>query len=311
MRFVAVVDSCPSDCVGAGDDIWHTVAMLQAGSWTDIETFIGKLTASLRARGLQLRKWGGVALSQQRAAQNDRFRMNFLDALRIELPTSRVSLKTVSIQEKTMIAAQWRLCYALGVEHSSVMADSPSICLGGFTRHWRDGKPVVTLGPFEKVSTHGATEIISNPLTVRWENAIVWLWIGHSLWSLYRRVELQYQRLPEWRIHFDRLGHDEIAHNYPGLGFLDLLLKATTTIDLKCSYSENEAIATDVSTPDLVIDCIAGWVNAAIRDGGNETSLERVLGASCKDHLEFSVARNVSDIPVVVSDLAVQRAVLS
>jgi hypothetical protein len=311
MRFVAVVDSCPSDRIGAGDDIWHTVAMLQAGSWTDVEAFIGKLKASLRTRGLQLRKWGGVALSQQRATQNERFRTVFLDALRRELPASRVSLLTVSCQEKTMIAAEPRLCSALGLEHSVVMGDRPSICLGGYTKHWRDGKPVVTLGPFEKISVDGATEVISNPLTVRWENAVVWLWIGHGLWSLYRRVELQYQSLPRWQVHFDRLASDESAHNYPGLAFLELLLKVTTTIDLECSYSEVTAIATDVSTPDLVIDCIAGWVNAAIGDGGNATSLERVLGASCRDHLVFLVVRDATDIQVMRSDFAVQRTVLS
>jgi hypothetical protein len=143
------------------------------------------------------------------------------------------------------------------LEHSLVVGDRPSICLGGYTKHWRDGKPVVTLGPFEKVSVDGATEVIPNPLTVRWENAVVWLWIGHGLRSLYRRIELQHQCSPAWLVYFDRLANDESTHNYPGLGFLELLLRATTTIDLECSYSEVTAIPTEVSTPDLWIEFLA------------------------------------------------------
>jgi hypothetical protein len=159
----------------------------------------------LSVHSLQLRKWGGVATSKKRELRNVRFREGFLAALRTSLPVSRVSLLTVSCQERTMIAAEKILCKELGLGYSIVMSDRPSICLGGYTKHWYNGTEVVTLGPFEKVSPDGSTKVISNPLTVRLDNAIVWLWMGHALWSLYKCIEFEYQLKPAWFLHFDRL----------------------------------------------------------------------------------------------------------
>lgn len=295
MRFVAVIDACPSDRVEGRDNTWHTLAILQAGSWKDVEVFIATLKNSLRNKHLQLRKWGGIAKSPKRIAQNERYRDGFLDALRISLATSRVSVLTVSCQERTMIAAELILCNELGLELSVVHGDCPSICLGGgYTKHMHNGVDVVTLGPFEKVSPDGRSEVISNPLTVRLDNAIVWLWMAHALWALYKNIETRHQIKPSWSIHFDRLANDEVRNNYPGLGFIDLLLKAKTTIDITTTYAEAEENPAKVSTPDLVVDCIAGWVNAGVSDGLTESSLEEILGEQCKEHLGFHIVGDTS-----------------
>lgn len=294
LRFIAVIDACPSDRLDGRDDTWHTLAILQAGSWKDVDAFIANLKASLGAQGLQLRKWGGVATSPKRESQNMRFRDGFLAALRASLPASRVSLLTVSCQERTMIAAEKTLCKELGLEHSVVMVDCPNICLGGYTKHWHNGVDVVTLGPFEKVSPDGRSEVISNPLTVRLDNAIVWLWMGHSLWSLYRNIEVEHQAKPAWSVHSDRLANDEVVNNYPGLGFIDLLLKSRTTVDVTTSYAVDAVIPAEVSTPDLVVDCIAGWVNAGVRNGLTTSSFEELLGEKCRNHLGFHVVSDES-----------------
>lgn len=294
LKFVVVIDACPSDRVEGRDDTWHTLAILQAGSWKDVDALIANLKASLSAKGLQFRKWGGIAMSEKRKSQNGRYRDEFLAALRTCLPTSRVSLFTVSCQERTMIAAEVALCKQLGLEHSVVSADRPSICLGGYTKHWHNGFEVVTLGPFEKVSPDGRSEVISDPLTVRLDNAIVWLWMGHALLVLYRNIEAKHQAKPSWSVHFDRLANDEVLNNYPGLGFIALLLKATTTFDITTTYAETAVNPAEVSTPDLVVDCVAGWVNASVSNGLTESSLEDLLGEQCRNHLDFHIVRDES-----------------
>jgi hypothetical protein len=118
-----------------------------------------------------------------------------------------------------MIAAESMLCEELGLPHSVVCGDLQGRTLGGYTRHWRDGAEVVTLGPFEKVSDDGHAEQISDALTVRRDNAIVWVWMAHAIWALYKHIESTSPTKPAWDAHFDRLANDEVTNNYPGLVF--------------------------------------------------------------------------------------------
>lgn len=304
MRFLAVIDGCPSDQIVDGDNTWHTLAILQAGAQKDLDEFIAELKAFLRDHRLQLRKWGGDAISKKRKDQNAKFREGFLAAIRAKLPRSRVTLLTVSCQEKTMVAAEKTLCGELGLEYLLVMGDRPSICLGGYTRHFHEGNDVVTLAPFEKVSLDGRTEVISNPLTVRWKKALIWLWMSHVLWSLYKSIETEHQQKPAWKVHFDRLANDSVADSYPGLGFIKLLLQATTTIEVTSSYDEAGATAAAVCTQDLVVDCIAGWVNANVISGKTTRALEESLGEACRSHLGLHVVSDESDIVAMRSNFA-------
>ena len=304
LPFVAVIDGCPSDQIVDGDNTWHTLAILQAGSWKDLSEFIAEIKAFLSDHRLQLRKWGGDARNKKHKDRNAKFREGFLAAIRAKLPESRVALFTVSCQEKIMVAAEKTLCGELGLEHFLVMGDRPSICIGGYTRHFHKGNEVVTLPPFEKVSLDGRTEVISNPLTVPWKNALIWLWMSHVLWSLYKAVEAKHRQKPAWKVHFDRLANDSVAGNYPGLGFINLLLQATTTVELTSSYDEAGATAADVSTPDLVVDCIAGWVNASVISGKTTRELEESLGEACRSHLGLQVVSDESDIVAMRSNFA-------
>jgi hypothetical protein len=97
---------------------------------------------------------------------------------------------------------------------------------------------------------------------------------------------------PAWDAHFDRLANDEVTNNYPGLGFLDLLLKCNTTIALATSYAKTGVHA----EPDLVVDCVAGWVNAEVCKGATANSIEDSLGQDCRGHLVCQVANDVSDM---------------
>jgi hypothetical protein len=214
------------------EETWHTLAIMQSGSGQTLEDFIVKLRSCIKDRGLQLQKWGGIASSELHKIRKDKFRMGFIESLRTVLPTSQVSVLTVSCQEKTIVATEQAMCRKIGLEHVMVMGDRKSICLGGYTRHWCEGREVVTLGQFEKVSPDGHTVPISESLSVPWKNAAIWLWMTYILWSLYKAIAAQCQGKPAWRVHFDRLGNDDVVRNYPGLGFMDMLLKSITNIEL-------------------------------------------------------------------------------
>jgi hypothetical protein len=98
--------------------------------------------------------------------------------------------------------------------------------------------------------------------------------------------------------------NDDVVNNYPGLGFIDLLLKATTTVEILSSFAEATASAADVSTPDLIVDCIAGWVNASITSGLSTISLEELLGEECMSHLGFHIVTDESGFAEMRSKFA-------
>lgn len=307
MQFIAVVDGCPSDSLTGQEDTWHTFAILQAGSFRALEHFIVELRSCLKASNLQLRKWGGNASNEKQKMRNANFREGFIVSLRTALPKSQVNVLTVSCQEKVIVAAEDAMCKVLGLEHAVVMGDRQSICLGGYTRHWCEGREVVTLGPFEKVLADGHAQVISEPLLAPRKNAVIWLWMAYILWSLYMAVAEQCGGKPAWQVHFDRLANDDVARNYPGLGFIDMLLKSTTNVELTSSYAEVSLTPTDMSTPDLIVDCIAGWANESITNWGNTRELEAILGEERRSHLELHVLNGETDIralPVKFTGLA-------